>query len=727
MYAEVLVEYNAKSIDKTFTYLIPESLKKELKIGMKVLVPFGNNLINGFVIKIKEDCEESYSIKTIDSIVEANLVLNEEMLSIGKYLQETTLSTLITAYQTMLPSSLKVKDQKHKYDKYLTYIKLSKEENEVHKYIDKYPNRKKQNEVLETLLIKHQIPKKEIPLSIVKSLLNENLIEEVKESIYRLNYSSVVDEKNIKLTKDQQNVVNSISFNQYNTYLIHGVTGSGKTEVYIKLIKSAVESGKTAILLVPEITLTAQIISKFYERFGNDVAIFHSALSDGEKYDEYLKILRKEVHIVIGTRSAIFTPVTNLGLIIIDEEHSETYKQENMPRYNAIDIAKYRAEYNNIPLLLGSATPSLETMARALKGVYKYLKMPARVGQSILPNIEIVDMAVEMKKRNMVLSDLLKQKITVRLNKQEQTILLLNRRGFSTIITCSNCGHTYKCPNCDITLTYHKSSNNLRCHYCGYTIFKEDKCPICHEEALNFLGLGTEKLELELSKQFPTAKIVRMDTDTTSKKGSHQAIIDKFKNHEYDILLGTQMISKGLDFPLVTLVGVINADATLNIPDFRSGERTFSLLTQVAGRSGRSMIPGEVILQTFNPDNYILNYVKENDYMKFYKYEMANRHKLNYPPYYYLCSIKITSKDYEIASREITKVRKYLDKNLNSKSIVLGPTTAAMFKINNVYRFQILIKYKIDEKLNDILRDLDKLFVLNNKANIEIDTSPIRV
>lgn len=727
MYADVLVEYNSKSIDKTFTYLVPESLKDKLKMGMKVLVPFGKKLINGFVINIKDDYEKDYSIKAIDSIVDYNLILNKEMLDIGKYLKETTLSTLIAAYQTMLPSSLKVKEQKHKYDKYITYIRLIKEEKDVNNYISDHPNRKKQNEILRELLTKKQVLKNKIPLNIVKSLKEENLIEEFKENIYRLNYNCVTEDKAVELTNEQKNVINSISFNGYNTYLIHGVTGSGKTEVYIKLIKEVVKSSKTAILLVPEITLTAQIVSKFYKIFGNDVAIFHSALSDGEKYDEYLKILRREVHVVIGTRSAIFTPVNNLGIIIIDEEHSDTYKQENMPRYNAIDIAKYRAEYNNIPLILGSATPSLETMSRALKGVYKYLKMPNRVGASLLPNVKIIDMSIEMKKRNMILSDLLKQKIIDRLNKKEQIILLLNRRGFSTIITCSNCGYTYKCPNCDITLTYHKTSNNLRCHYCGYTINKEEKCPECHEASLNFYGLGTEKLELELSKQFPNSRIVRMDTDTTLKKGSHQAIIDKFNNHEYDILLGTQMISKGLDFPLVTLVGVINADATLNIPDFRSGERTFALLTQVAGRSGRSNLPGEVILQTFNPDNYILNCVKETDYMKFYNYEMTNRHKLNYPPYYYLCSIRITSKDYEIASSEINKVKKYLEKKINPNSIILGPTTASIFKINNIYRFQILIKYKKDENLNQTLKDLDEFYVLNNKANIEIDTSPIRV
>ena len=390
-------------------------------------------------------------------------------------------------------------------------------------------------------------------------------------------------------------------------------------------------------------------------------------------------------------------------------------------------MAIFRSKYYKIPLILGSATPSLESMARALKGVYKYIEMPSRVGASVLPKVKLVDMTEEMKKRNTIFSDELKEKMLDRLSKNEQTILLLNRRGYSTIISCKSCGYTYECPYCDITLTYHKSSNNLRCHYCGYTIFKADECPECNEKALTDYGLGTEKLEQELSKILPTARIIRMDADTTRNKGAHEDIINRFKNHEYDILLGTQMISKGLNFPLVTLVGVINADATLNIPDFRSGERTFSLLSQVAGRAGRSELPGEVILQTFNPDNFTLNCVKEQDYLKFYNYEMNNRHKLDYPPYYYITSIKIASKDYDVASKEITKVKKYLESKLSKQTIILGPTTASVFKMNNIYRFQILIKYKKDPNLMSSLKELDELYMLNNKANIEIDNNPLQV
>ncbi len=726
MYAEVLIEYNAKSVDKTFTYLIPNSLKPDLQIGMKVLVPFGNKIINGFVTNIKDNYEEDYKLKEITDIVDKNLVLNDEMLKLGSYLQQETLCTKITAYQTMLPSSLKVKDHKTDYSKYIIYLELNDNDIAINDYIINHPNRKKQIEVLNNLLKNKRILKSTLTSNLVKVLKEEGLVKEVKEQIYRLNNQvKTADKKELSL--DQQTALDSIILNEEQTYLLHGVTGSGKTEVYMQLIEKVIKLNKTAIMLVPEISLTTQIINNFYERFGSDVAIFHSALSDGEKYDEYLKILRGEVHIVIGTRSAIFTPIKNLGIIIIDEEHSDTYKQDTNPRYHALDMAKFRSHYHHIPLVLGSATPSLETMARAKKGVYKYLSMPKRIGSSILPAVKIVDMTEEMKKRNTVLSSILKDKIIDRLIKKEQVILLLNRRGYSTIITCKSCGYTYKCPHCDITLTYHKSSNNLRCHYCGYTVFKSDTCPECHEKSISDYGLGTEKLEQEINKLIPSARTIRMDADTTRNKGSHEDIIKRFKNHEYDILLGTQMISKGLDFPLVTLVGVINADATLNIPDFRSGERTYALLSQVSGRAGRSDIPGEVIIQTMNPDNYTLNCVAHHDYEKFYQYEMENRHKLDYPPYYYLTSIKIASSDYDLASKEITKVKNYLTNNLSKTSIILGPTTASMFKINNIYRFQIIIKYKKDDQLFKTLKELDELYITNSKVNIEIDNNPLQV
>ena len=726
MYAEVLIEYNSKSVDKTFTYIVPDKMQGIIKKGMKVKVPFANRIINGFITNIIDSYTSEYELKEIDSIVDEYLVLNEEMLSLGSYLQEKTLCTKIAAYQTMLPSSLKVKEKKQKdYSKYLEYVELSADENIIQEYKLKHKTAKKQIEVLNILKIERQL-KNSLSPSVINVLKEAGLIKIVKEQIYRIN-KQTKEEKNIKLSDEQNIALNSVDLNENNTYLLHGVTGSGKTEVYMQLIDRVIKMGKNAIMLVPEISLTTQIINKFYDRFGSDVAIFHSALSDGEKYDEYLKIYRGEVHIVIGTRSAIFTPLEKLGIIIIDEEHSDTYKQDSNPRYHALDMALFRAKYHNIPLVLGSATPSLETMARALKGVYQYIEMTKRICNATLPKISIVDMSLELRKRNMIFSSLLKEKIKDRLEKKEQIILLLNRRGYSTVVTCKNCGYTYECPYCDITLTYHKTSNNLRCHYCGYTVIKSDTCPECHEKSLDDRGLGTEKLEQEITKLFPEARIIRMDADTTRNKGSHEDIINKFKNHEYDILLGTQMISKGLDFPLVTLVGIINADTTLNMPDFRSAERTYSLLSQVSGRAGRSELEGEVILQTFNPDNFTLNCVKENNYNKFYKNEMNNRHKLNYPPYYFITSIKIASKEYDLASKEILKVKRYLESNLAKSAIILGPSTAAVFKMNNIYRFQIIIKYKKEPNLMNILKELDNMYITNNKVNIEIDNNPLQV
>ena len=726
MYAEVLIEYSAKAIDKTFTYIIPDHLRNDIKIGMKVLIPFGTKTINGFVTNITNEFKDTYELKTIVDIVDKYLCLNKEMMELGEYLQSKTLCTKIAAYQTMLPSALKVKDKKNNYTKYVTYIVLNSTKEQIEAYINNNPRKKNNIEILLSLLNDNKQLKNKFTSLNVKQLLEEGLIKEEQEQVYRLNKEKKEIER-FTLSEQQENAINQIDLNTNKTYLLHGVTGSGKTEVYMQLIEKTIKNNKTAIMLVPEISLTTQIVNRFYDRFGPEVAIFHSALSDGERFDEYLKILRNEVKIVVGTRSAIFTPLNDLGLIILDEEHSENYKQDSNPRYHATDMADYRAKYHNIPLILGSATPSLESMARAQKGVYEYVEMTKRIGTSTLPTIKIIDMAEEMKKRNTIFSEELINKICDRLISQEQAIILLNRRGYSTVITCKSCGFTYTCPHCDITLTYHKTSNNLRCHYCGYTVFKGEECPECKEKALADYGLGTEKLEQELAKKVPDARIIRMDADTTSTKGSHQEIIDKFKNHEYDILLGTQMISKGLDFPLVTLVGIINADTTLNIPDFRSGERTFSLLSQVAGRAGRGEKKGEVILQTYNPDNFTLKCVQENDYMKFYNYEMNNRHKLDYPPYYYLTSIKIASSDYDIASKEITKVKRYLEKNISKKSVILGPTTASMFKIKNIYRFQIIVKYKVDPMLQKTLKELDEIYKLNNKASIEIDNNPLQV
>jgi primosomal protein N' (replication factor Y) len=723
MFAKVLVELKSKNISNTFTYKIID----KCEVGCRVLVPFGNRQLEGFVLEITDELPD-YEIKEIIKVIDENPVLNEELLSLGKYIKDTTLCSLISAYECMLPTALKAKNGTFINKKNIKYLELNISFEEALK------NCKTNSQIAIVNLIDKckKIEKKEatsISISSTNTLLKNNIIKEINEETYRYNKEIESKSSKLKLSSEQLNAYNVIkeNLNTTKTILLHGVTGSGKTEVYMQIIDKVISLNKEAIMLVPEISLTPQFVNKFISRFGKKVAILHSGLSNGEKYDEWRKIERKEVSIVIGTRSAIFAPFTNLGIIIIDEEHSDTYKQDNVPRYNAKEIADYRCKYHNCPLVLGSATPDLIDLAKAKKGIYELVEMNNRIGNSSLPQCFVVDMTEEMKKRNPVISELLKEKINDRLNKKEQIILLLNRRGFSTFINCPSCGYVFKCPHCDITLTYHKSSNMLRCHYCNYAMYKKDNCPNCNNDDLTFLGLGTEKLEKEISAKFPNANIVRMDTDTTSKKGMHEKIIEDFQNHKYDILLGTQMISKGLDFPDVTLVGIINADTTLNIPDFKANQRTFELLYQTSGRAGRSDKPGEVIIQTFNPDNYTIKCVVENNYSKFYNYEMDIRKKLKYPPYYYLVSLKIASKDYEIASREATKVASYLKNNIDISSIILGPSTAAVFKTNNIYRFQIIIKYRYDDKLMKTLKDLQNIFNTNTKANLEIDINPSRI
>ena len=722
MYAEILIQYSIKILDKTFDYKIPDNMN--IHIGNKVKVKFNNKIIFGIVINIKDNTEYD-KVSEIIEVINPEIFLNKELMELGKYMTNITYCTLIKSYQTMLPSSLKVKNISSNYNKYNEFIVLNKNEEFIKEYIKNNKRSKSKVEILNKLLEDKRINKKDVS-TVYKKLLEDNIIKIEKERIYRLNNND--DNKvEYKLTDLQESVVNKVDLNSKDTYLLYGVTGSGKTVVYIELIKKVISGGKKAIMLVPEISLTAQMVNRLYKSFGNDVAILHSGLSDGEKYDEYTKINNNLVNVVVGTRSAIFSPLDNLGLIIIDEEHSTTYKQENNPRYNTIDIAKFRSDYNNCPLILGSATPSLESFARAKKNVYKLLVLDKRVGNFNLPKVELVDMSLEMKKHNILFSDRLKEELNKTLENKLQAIILLNRRGFSTFVSCQNCGYTYKCPHCEISLTYHKSSNNLRCHYCGYTTFLKNICPNCKENAIRSLGTGTERIENELKKLYPSARIIRMDADTTTKKGSHEKYIKMIENNEVDIIVGTQMISKGLDFPNINLVGVINADETLNIPDFRSREKTFQLLNQVSGRAGRSGIDSKVIIQTFNPDDILFKFIKENDYLNFFKYEMNLRKQLSYPPYYYILGIKICSDNYELASKHATKIANYIRNNVDKTTICLGPSTANMFKLNNVYRFQIVIKYKFDNKLYDVIKFIDNMYIEEKSVFIEIDNNPISI
>ena len=723
MYAEVIVEISAKAIDRVFTYIIPPSIQGKVLIGARVKVPFAHQSLEGFVLKIKDNYEDNYELKEITELIDEEPILNKEMLKLGHEISKKTLCTLISAYQAMLPKALKAKNNsevKIKKEKYISLL-ISKEE--ATNYINKC-HYTTQKQILNQLLKDNEIHITKLDSS-VKTLIKNNIIKLEWKEVYRLNHNKKEETTKVELNQEQINVVNKVldNKNTNKTFLLYGVTGSGKTEVYMNIIEEIIKDDKSAILLVPEISLTPQIVERFTSRFGDDVAILHSGLSDGEKYDEYRKILKKEVHIIVGARSAIFAPVDKLGVIIIDEEHSATYKQENHPRYHARDIAILRSKYHNCPLLLGSATPSLESMARAGNRVYELLTINNRAGQGTLPIVKIIDMKEEIKKHNFIFSKELDEKIKEKLKRKEQIILLLNRRGYSSIESCNNCGEVMKCPNCDISLTYHKTSDMLRCHYCGYAIKKYIECPKCHSTDLKDYGLGTQKLEEELNKKY-NAKIIRMDMDTTSRKGAHQKIIEDFEQEKYDILVGTQMIAKGLDFPKVTLVGVINADASLNIPDFRSSERTFQLLCQVSGRAGRGEYKGEVIIQTYNPTHYSIIYAKNHDYINFYKEEMKIRKRLNYSPYYYIILVKISTKDYEKSFEEANIIGEYLRKNLSPTTYILGPAMASVFRVDNIYHQQCIIKYKKDDKLIDTLIKLDEHYKTNNKVKVEIDIDP---
>lgn len=725
MVCECLVELEHVFIDKTFTYKINKEQLPLLKVGMRVVVPFGKQTLEGFVLKIYENKDVSLEnkLKEIISIVDTYPILNEELLTLGKYISKTTLCSLMTSYQAMLPKALKAKKKVNMTPKYDTYICIN-----YGMYNNDIKFNASQEKILELLKENKKVKKEvlnKISVSSVNALLKKNILLEEKEENYRYN---LINEEKIKfnLNEEQQKVYKEI-FNFINTnetFLLYGVTGSGKTNVYMKVIEDVIKNNKTAILLVPEISLTPQIIKRFTSYFSN-IAVLHSGLSDGEKYDEWRKINEGKVNIVIGARSAIFAPLKNIGVIIIDEEHSQTYKQENNPRYNAIDIAKERCKYHNCPLILGSATPSLESFARAKKNVYKLLELKNRYNNNTMPKVEIIDMNKEFKKASGYFSNTLIDQIKETLERKEQVILFLNRRGYSSFLTCSSCGYVEKCPNCDISLTYHKSSNMLRCHYCGYATKRKKLCPKCQEEFKDY-GIGTEKVEEELKSLIKDAKIIRMDVDTTTTKNAHSKIINSFLEEKYNILVGTQMIAKGLDFPNVTLVGVLNADIGLNFPDFRSSETTFSLLNQVLGRSGRGNKEGKVLIQTFNPEHYAIAYTKNHDYLGFYNEEMKIRKILKYPPYYYICSIKIISKDYNLASKSSYDVVNYLKQNIKNE-IILGPSVCNVFKLNNNYRFQIIIKYKDVNNILEYLNNIEHHYFNKKDIKVEIDFNPLKL
>ncbi|MDU2641547.1 MAG: primosomal protein N' [Enterococcus faecalis] len=557
----------------------------------------------------------------------------------------------------------------------------------------------------------------------------------IEKEAYRDPFANQTFEKTtaLSLNAEQQvaveTILQSVQEQQSQTYLLEGITGSGKTEVYLQVIAEVLNQGKTAIMLVPEISLTPQMVQRFKSRFGEHVAVMHSGLSQGEKYDEWRKIERGEAEVVVGARSAIFAPIENIGVIIIDEEHEASYKQEETPRYYARDLAIWRSEYHHCPVVLGSATPSLESRARAQKNVYQRLRLTQRANQAAtLPTIDVVDMRQEVENGNVSsFSMSLQEKLQERLEKNEQSVLLLNRRGYSSFVMCRDCGYVLPCPNCDISLTLHMDSKTMKCHYCGHEERIPYRCPNCGQDKIRYYGTGTQKVEEELQTLLPDSRILRMDVDTTRRKGAHEKILRTFGEGQADILLGTQMIAKGLDFPNVTLVGVLNADTALNLPDFRSSERTFQLLTQVSGRAGRAEKPGEVIIQSFNPEHYAIQLAKAQDYEDFYTKEMYIRHRGDYPPYYFTVQITASHPEENEAAKQMFQIATKLKQGLSPQAILLGPTPNAIMRVNNRYFYQVIIKYKQEPMLQPLLKEIltDTQRATARGLKLSIDAEPM--
>lgn len=795
--AKVIVDVQAKAINQTFDYLIPEKFRDILSEGMRVIVPFGPRKITGFVVGKKEESEFE-QLKEIIDVLDINPVLTEELLELGKWVAEDTLTLYITAYQAMLPQVLKAQYKKElirntdeelaheleflfagrdviRYEEFvqstvpyttlrnaiqdgaisinylvkskvtkkvITFIEPNKEAHLLEEaFMDLSPSAKKQRHVLSFFLeFPESVEQQKLysltntNRAVIKALVDKGILREYKKEVYRNPYDDTSFEKTLPLplTKQQEMalhpIIEKIHNHKHDVFLVHGVTGSGKTEIYLQAIQEVIKQGKEAIVLVPEISLTPQMVKRFKGRFGSDVAVMHSALSNGEKYDEWRKIHAKEVKVVVGARSAIFAPFENLGIIIIDEEHETTYKQEDQPRYHARDVAIKRGQYHECPVVLGSATPTLESYARAKKGVYQLTTLDKRTNNQALPKVEIVDMRNELHEGNRsMFSIALKREMESAIERGEQIVLLLNRRGYSTFVMCRDCGHVKRCPHCDIALTYHKNSNQLKCHYCGYEERMPHLCPECNSESIRYFGTGTQRVEEALNQLMPHARVIRMDVDTTRKKGAHEKLLKRFANKEADILLGTQMIAKGLDFANVTLVGVLTSDSMLHLPDFRSSEKTFQLLTQVSGRAGRHELPGKVIVQSYTPDHYSIQLASEYDFEKFFLYEMQIRKKFRYPPYVYLALITVSHQNHVKAVQITSRIAQLLLKVVGKDTIVLGPTPSPIARMKDRYRYQCMIKYKNEPELRSTIKKVMDLYadeMRKEDLSITVDMQP---
>lgn len=727
-FAGIIVNNEAVQLDRIFTYEIPSELYDKINIGMRVKVPFGrgNSLIDGFVIRLFEDCDEDRNlIKKINKICDNLQLFNIEDIKLIEFMRTRYLCTYLDAVKTIIPTGIvkgvtsklsevifKGKDLEGSYDKE-PYINIC---NIVSKYNGKY-NRSQINKIFG------------ISLSSINTLIKHGFL--IKESIIIDRFSSRKYDNYLEkvLNEEQKKAVETILYTKNRMFLLKGVTGSGKTEVYMNLVSEMIRNDKQSIILVPEISLTPQMVERFKGRFGSDIAVFHSKLSDGERYDEWLRVKLGKVKVAIGARSAVFLPFDNLGLIVIDEEHEYSYKSDSNPKYDTREIAEFKSNLYHCKVVLGTATPSMETAYRSEVKEITLINMKNRVDSAKLPAVDVIDMREELIQNNRsILSRRLYSLMKETLSRKEQIILFLNRRGYSTFVSCRQCGYVFKCSKCDISMTYHFENNRLGCHYCGSQMPVSKSCPKCGSSYVKYFGAGTEKIEAEIKRYFPSTSVLRMDFDTTRKKDAYENIYNTFKKGEADILVGTQMIAKGLDFPNVTLVGVLAADLTLNLPDFKAAERTFQLMTQVSGRAGRGKKEGKVVIQTYNPDHYSIIYSKDSDYEAFYNKEISIRRDMNYPPFSDILLINFSSKDEQLLIRVIQDLGiKIKDFMKNSDTIsVLGPCPCSISKIKELYRWQIILKGEINNSVASEVKQLiyRELKDFYTEVKVSIDINP---
>ena len=754
MYAEVIIDIKNKQVNRSFDYIIPSYLEGIIAIGSRVYVPFGKQKRMGYVLKIKDTTEVVRELKEISDLIDYKPILNEEFMEMAKYISIHDFSFYSTSLDAMIPQALRMK-----YEKIVKWVTDSLDDSlKKHFKLKKEVSLSRIPKDLEPILFKEiklgnlvidtrikRVRKDKYITYIHNNLLNQrpsskkgidllNYLEEANQDLelsYLVNecgYSkSVIDtlekngfislykleaevEEDVKNYKDkevslndmQKNVYASLKLNENKVYLLHGVTGSGKTELYMRWIKDAISLGKKALMLVPEISLTPQITAQLYARFKESIAVLHSRLTISEKYDEWKRILNGDVKIVVGARSAIFAPIKDLGIVIVDECHEASYKQSNNPKYNAIDLAKMRAKTYNCPLVLGSATPNAEDYYKALEGEYILLSLPLRANLKPLPKVSIVDLREELKNGNRTpISNELKNALTTCYQNKEQSILFLNRRGYSSFVQCRSCGEVIKCPHCDVSLTYHGKTNTLKCHYCGYQMVNVSKCNKCGSDKIRYVGSGTEKLEEAVKKILPEARVLRLDTDCITKMSDYEESYHKFKNHEADILVGTQMVTKGLDFENVTLVGVANADIALHYPTFDANQVAFNLLEQVAGRAGRAKRDGRVIIQTYDPANYVIQAAKNHDYEGFYKKEILFRKAALMPPFSESIEIEVIGKNITKVKAEAFHIANAL-REVSKSSVILGPTEAFIFKKKDLYHYTIQVQAADDAVLDKI-------------------------